>query len=50
LMMIDETTENLFYFKSDDFGLAVSFGMIGRVRSELNMQHVKKRSPEFAHK
>jgi hypothetical protein len=50
LMMINETTEHLFDFTIDDFGLAVSFGMIGRGRSELNLQHFKEGSPEFAHK
>jgi hypothetical protein len=49
LMMINETTEHLFDFTIDDFGLAVSFGMIGRGLSELNLQHFKEGSPEFAH-
>ena len=40
-MMIDETTKHLFDLTIDDFCLAVCFGMIGRGRSELNMQHFK---------
>jgi hypothetical protein len=49
-MMIDETTEHLFDFTIDEFGLAFSFGMIGRGWSEINMQHFKERRPEFDHK
>ena len=49
-MMIDETTKHLFDLTIDDFCLAVCFGMIGRGRSELNMEHIKERGPEFAHK